>query len=604
MESDGQIATELPRIMNDTVKSAGAEVLTAGPWDWVYTMVYVLISILLFSVIIYITFRCIKHFRVKNQVALLLKENKASKEASAARIEGRIGTRKDTEITSLPWHELTSRLKSGSLTASSALKAYQGAALEVDKKTNSVVCWVEDAEDQAKMLDSIPAGERGPLHGVPVSVKECYDIAGTYSSAGMVMFARNKAEVDSPVVELVKKLGGVPFCKTNVPQVMYSLQCSNPIYGTSTNPHGVGRECGGSSGGEGALIGGGGSILGLGSDIGGSLRNPAAFCGCYSLKPSAGRHLSQLGVVAGTGPSPVGISVVGGFMGQSAAAVEAGWKSVWRLDSEQNCQMVDTGVLPMSWDQKLYDKKPRIGYFTTDGMIDPAPGCVRAVTEALDRLKKAGFETVEIPSPDIYEVMVHFNGIVLAELNSGLYKNMSYDIYDSTLSGVVAAVTVYKLPWIIKKLIINPIMSLLTRIPPVVTVYNNATKLAAGLSVRDQFTRDYLKQMDNLGVDIILCPGQLLPAPPTGVLGMFVAAVSPYIPWNVMNFPAGIAPITKWTTDDDAKMADYPTDDMAYKMIRNYCKEAEGLPLSVQVVGRPYMDEQVLRILSVLEKFA
>eukprot|EP00091_Calanus_sinicus_P016007 TRINITY_DN35178_c0_g1_i1.p1 TRINITY_DN35178_c0_g1~~TRINITY_DN35178_c0_g1_i1.p1 ORF type:complete len:107 (+),score=38.57 TRINITY_DN35178_c0_g1_i1:102-422(+) len=106
-------------------------------------------------------------------------------------------------------------------------------------------------------------------------------------------------------------------------------------------------------------------------------------------------------------------------------------------------------------------------------------------------------------------------------------------------------------------------MSLLTRIPPIAAVYNNASKLAAGLSARDQFTRNYLKQMDNLGVDIIICPGQLLPAPPTGVLGMFVAAVSPYIPWNVMNFPAGIAPITKWNVEDAAKMAFYPTDDLA-----------------------------------------
>ena len=133
---------------------------------------------------------------------------------------------------------------------------------------------------------------------------------------------RKKAEVDCPLVEMMRKLGGVPFCKTNVPQCMLSLQCSNPIYGTSTNPHsqpGNPRECGGSSGGEGVLVGSGASILGLGSDIGGSLRAPAAFCGGYTLKPTEGRHLSKLGSVSCV--SPVGFKSVGGFMTRSAVAL-------------------------------------------------------------------------------------------------------------------------------------------------------------------------------------------------------------------------------------------------------------------------------------------
>merc|ERR1719320_462467 len=163
---------------------------------------------------------------------------------------------------------------------------------------------------------------------------------------------------------------------------------------------------------------------------------------------------------------------------------------------------------------------------------------------------------------------------------------MSYDIYDSTLNGVVLAMTVYKLPWIIKKL------------------FTSSDKLAEGLSSRDEFTMNYLAMMKDHGVDIILCPGQLLPAPSTGVLGTFVAAVTPYIPWNVMNFPAGIAPITKWSSTDDDNMETYPTNDLAYKMIRDYCKDAMEMPLAVQVVGKPYLDEQVLRVLSELEKLA
>ena len=79
-------------------------------------------------------------------------------------------------------------------------------------------------------------------------------------------------------------LGAVPFCQTNVPQTMCTIQCSNPLYGETGNPWDKSRECGGSSGGEGCLIGAGGSVLGVGSDYGGSVRSPAALCGICSLR--------------------------------------------------------------------------------------------------------------------------------------------------------------------------------------------------------------------------------------------------------------------------------------------------------------------------------
>ena len=91
------------------------------------------------------------------------------------------------------------------------------------------------------------------------------------------------------LLQKLKALGANPFCLTNLPQTMYSFGSSNPVYGVTTNPFDKTRSPGGSSSGEAALIGYGGSILGLGSDVGGSLRTPAAFCGVTSLKPSTGR---------------------------------------------------------------------------------------------------------------------------------------------------------------------------------------------------------------------------------------------------------------------------------------------------------------------------
>jgi len=582
MESDGQIASEMPRIVGSSIKSVGLEIFLA-------------------SAACYLSYRLVKYIYIKQKVAYIFRENKIKFEAITSKIVDIQSLESGQNIVKLPWNELTMKLKNGELTASSVLKAYQAAAVDVHKRTNCIVGWIEEAKEQAQLLDDLPPEKRGPLHGVPVSVKECYDVAGTYSTVGMTKFARNESNVDCPTIKLIKSLGGVPFCKTNVPQVMYSLQCSNPIYGATSNPHMSGRECGGSSGGEGALIGGGGSVLGLGSDIGGSLRNPAAFCGIYSLKPSAGRHLSQLGVACGAGPPVVGAPVVGGFMSNSAEALVYCWKEVWGLKSGQNCQMVDTSVLPIMWNQELFDNKPRIGYYVSDGLLDPASGCVRAVEEAVTRLTDMGYDVKVVPPPNIRQVIHYFNGIVLADLNNEMYKNMKYDVYDSTLNGVVAAISVYKLPWVIKKLIINPLLSLLTRIPPIATVFNLTSNLAEALASRDKMTRDYLATLDNYDVDIILTPSQLLPAPPTGVLGTFVAPVITYIPWSLMNFPAGIAPVTRWNEEDNDKMSVFPTDDIAYKMMKNYCQNSEGLPLAVQVVGRPYKDEQVLKILLELE---
>ena len=92
---------------------------------------------------------------------------------------------------------------------------------------------------------------------------------------------------------MIKELGGVPFCLTNIPQTMLSYGSSNPIYGATTNPYNTKRSPGGSSSGEAALLAQGGSILGVGSDVGGSLRMPAHFCGITSLKPTTNRLIER-----------------------------------------------------------------------------------------------------------------------------------------------------------------------------------------------------------------------------------------------------------------------------------------------------------------------
>merc|ERR1712106_367983 len=193
--------------------------------------------------------------------------------------------------------------------------------------------------------------------------------------------------------------------------------------------------------------------------------------------------------------------------------------------------------------------------------------------------------------------MEFFNGIILAEINSDtLERNLSEDVVDSTLKGVTDAVTFYKLPSFIQ----TPIQFFHPSIFPPKSIFSTVVELNKGISFKEEFTAKYLEKMDEMGVDILVCPAQLFPAPPTSVLGDFVACISPYVPWNVMDCPAGIAPVTTWTAEDQKEMKTYPTKCEEQKKVKQYCKGAEGLPLAVQVVGRPYDDEQVLRILSEL----
>ncbi len=130
----------------------------------------------------------------------------------------------------------------------------------------------------------------GPLHGVPFSIKDSIDVAGLKTTAGTL--GRRNAPPAAQSATLVDRLvsaGAIPIAKTNLPDLLFSFETDNLIYGRTSNPYDVTRTPGGSSGGESALIAACGSPLGLGSDAAGSVRVPAAFCGIASIKPTSGR---------------------------------------------------------------------------------------------------------------------------------------------------------------------------------------------------------------------------------------------------------------------------------------------------------------------------
>ncbi len=172
-----------------------------------------------------------------------------------------------------------------------------------DDKLNAVVVRDFDrALNAAKAADkAIVRGETlGPLHGLPMTIKESYDIAGLPTTWGHPSAAKSKAQTDAVVAERFKKAGALFLGKTNVPLDLGDFQSYNEVYGTTHNPWDLGRTPGGSSGGSAVALASGMTGLDSGSDIGGSIRNPAHYCGVYGHKPT-------LGVVPTRGHQPPGV---------------------------------------------------------------------------------------------------------------------------------------------------------------------------------------------------------------------------------------------------------------------------------------------------------
>lgn len=129
----------------------------------------------------------------------------------------------------------------------------------------------------------------GPLHGLPVSIKDRFDVEGMDTTVGWVGLIGKPAQRSSSIARLLESMGAVLYVKTNIPQSLMMSDSYNHIFGQSINAFNHELISGGSSGGEGALLGARGSILGIGTDIGGSIRIPAALQGLYSICPTTGR---------------------------------------------------------------------------------------------------------------------------------------------------------------------------------------------------------------------------------------------------------------------------------------------------------------------------
>ncbi len=209
--------------------------------------------------------------------------------------------------------QLAAGLKRKSFSASELCEAAIARIEALDSRINAVVVRdFERARTEARMADDAIAKDRaGPLAGLPMTVKESFDLRGHPTTWGFETHRDHRAREDAFVVQRIKAAGAVVLGKTNVPPALADWQTENPLYGRTHNPHDLTRSAGGSSGGSAAAIAMGFSALELGSDIGGSVRVPAAFCGVYGHKSSY-RIISHLGHSPGGATlAPELLSVIG-----------------------------------------------------------------------------------------------------------------------------------------------------------------------------------------------------------------------------------------------------------------------------------------------------
>lgn len=197
-----------------------------------------------------------------------------------------------SEIWQLPATELASRIADRQLSSAEVVNAHLARIDAVNPALNAVVqVLAEQARAAADLADrQLAAGEKiGPLHGVPFTVKENIDMAGLPTTWGVPALAQAVVPRDAPVVERMRAAGAIPIGRTNLPDMALRIHTASSLHGLTRNPWHPDRTAGGSSGGDAAAIASGMTPIGLGNDIGGSLRNPANACGIASIRPSAGR---------------------------------------------------------------------------------------------------------------------------------------------------------------------------------------------------------------------------------------------------------------------------------------------------------------------------
>uniref|UniRef100_A0A8R1E4D8 fatty acid amide hydrolase n=1 Tax=Caenorhabditis japonica TaxID=281687 RepID=A0A8R1E4D8_CAEJA len=505
------------------------------------------------------------------------------------------------KIAALEYSKLKEALQNGSISCIDAVRTYYHKAILANEKTNSVCMFVKEAERWALEWDEKakdPDFKKPPLFGLPMSLKECVPLEGYDQTRGFVQDTYRPTKVDGVLVQQLKKLGAIPYVQTNVPQSLLSYNCSNPVYGKTTHPMDSTRTSGGSSGGESALISADGSILGIGGDVGGSIRIPCAYTGTTGIKPSHLRF-SHRGVCGSVPGRPL-INSNDGPMAQNVDTTVDFLRTVW---ADTWITEQDPYVPPVTWNEDVYSstKKLKIGYYIDDGWFTPTPVCQRAVMEAKQILEDAGHTLVPFKPPKVPEVIRMFIRAVCVDAGKYLSRKLMNDIIDPLL---YTQVVLWMVPVPVQRFFANIIKTFFPRFGSLMTSLTLSTE---ELRCTYADIEAYRSEMSNLiiekNLDALLCPVTVTPALPHVVPSKLFAGTSYTAIFNLLDYAAGSVNVTYVTKKDEQDLEDnYEPSDPWYALAKQHSRGTVGLPIGVQVATPPYREETCLRLMREIER--
>jgi len=298
--------------------------------------------------------------------------------------------------------EMAEHVRTGQTSSRELLEAHLERIDEVNPHLNAVVRRLDEqalAAADAADVAVAAGGQLGPLHGVPCTVKENIDVAGTPTTQAVTALAEAIAPIDAPTTARMRAAGAIPFARTNLPDFGLRVHTDSQLHGLTRNPWNPDVTAGGSSGGEASAIASGMSPIGLGNDIGGSLRNPAHCCGIASLKPTVGVIPMATSVPPEDNMIAAQLMVVEGPMARTVADVRVG------LDVLAGPDIRDPRTVPAILTDAADGERLRIAVLADPPGGSTDAGIAGAIVGVADRLADAGHEVVEVTPPD-YELAI------------------------------------------------------------------------------------------------------------------------------------------------------------------------------------------------------
>ncbi|KAI6752284.1 hypothetical protein HG530_013653 [Fusarium avenaceum] len=464
-------------------------------------------------------------------------------------------------------------------TAVAVAQAFCKRAIIAHQLTCCLTQWfMQEAVDQAKALDAnlVKHGKTiGPLHGLPISIKDHIQVAGTSSSQGCFASITDD-DRDADIVAILRRQGAVVYCKTNQPQSLMHLE-SDSHWGRVLNPFNIHLSAGGSTGGEAALVAMKGSVLGIGTDIGGSIRGPSAFCGIYGFKTTSG-VLPTRGYIKGAPPPAVlNIPLSTGPMCRSLRDMDLFMKTVLAAKP----YLDDPGVVPIPWTGlgAPFNRRLKVGIIGNDGFIEPQPPVKRAISWAKSLLSEGKYaDLVEVKDFKIFGAEEAWNQVRRlywpdgGELTKGGILSSGEPIHPLT-------------EWIYKDA--EPFSM------------HTALDITHLHEARDKFRLAFAQSWSDQDVDVIIGPAFVGPACAHDT-AFYWTYTSLY---NLVDYPGVVIPTPVRAESGEKYDECYVPLSEACGHVKQLWEEGDfaGAPVNLQIVARRFHDNELFAALQVLK---